>query len=70
MLSKIGVQYVFETNLNEPICQILNKIVLFVYSNIVEYGFVEDAKSKLLISFTNMQRLKKNALSSIQYNDL
>ena len=66
---KIGVQFVFETNLNETIRQILVKIVHFVYSNIVNCGFVDDAKSKLLISFTNMQRMKNNALGSIQCND-
>ena len=39
---KIGAQYVFGTNLNEPICEILVKSCFLKYSNIDEYGFVDD----------------------------
>ena len=58
------------TNFNEIIRQIMVKVRLFVYSNLVEYGFVGDTKSKLLQSFASLQRIKNDVLSLIPTNDL
>ena len=43
---KQEAQYIFGLHLNEHIRQMLVKIMLFVYSNNVEYGYVVDYKSK------------------------
>ena len=47
------------SNLYELIRQIMVKIVLFCYSNVLEHGFLENTKSKLLQRFAIMQRIKK-----------
>ena len=43
--------------------------VVFVYSIIVEYGFLGNTKSQSLLYFANSPRVKNNALNSLETID-